>query len=126
MSTATAPANLSPAPTATTVNGGAKVERKGNVLVKWITTTDHKTIGYLYLITSFIYFCIGGVMALVIRAQLFTPGLDVRAARTSSTTSCSRCTARSCCCCSRRRCSPASPTSPCRCRSARRTWRSRV
>jgi len=76
MSTATAPANLSPAPT-TTVNGGAKVERKGNILVKWITTTDHKTIGYLYLITSFIYFCIGGVLALVMRAELFTPGLDV-------------------------------------------------
>jgi cytochrome c oxidase subunit 1 len=76
MSTATAPANLSPAPT-TTVNGGAKVERKGNILVKWITTTDHKTIGYLYLITSFIYFCIGGVLALVMRAELFTPGLDL-------------------------------------------------
>ena len=76
MSTATAPANLSPAPT-TTVNGGSKVERKGNILVKWITTTDHKTIGYLYLITSFIYFCIGGVLALVMRAELFTPGLDV-------------------------------------------------
>lgn len=52
-------------------------ERKGDVVVKWITTTDHKTIGYLYLITSFLYFCIGGVMALVIRAELFTPGLDL-------------------------------------------------
>ncbi len=79
MSTATAPETLSPAPTttATTVNGGSRVERKGNVLVRWITSTDHKTIGYLYLITSFIYFCIGGVLALVIRAELFTPGLDV-------------------------------------------------
>jgi cytochrome c oxidase subunit 1 len=77
MSTATAPAKLSPAPTTTTVNGGGKVERKGNVIVKWLTTTDHKTIGYLYLISSFIYFCIGGVLALVIRAELFTPGLDV-------------------------------------------------
>ncbi len=81
MSTATAPApaTLSPAPTTTetTVNGGSGVERKGNVLVRWITSTDHKTIGYLYLITSFIYFCIGGVLALVIRAELFTPGLDV-------------------------------------------------
>ncbi len=51
--------------------------RKGNIFVKWITTTDHKTIGYLYLITSFIWFCIGGVLALVIRVELFTPGLDV-------------------------------------------------
>jgi cytochrome c oxidase subunit I len=48
--------------------------RKGNVVVNWVTSTDHKTIGYLYLITSFIYFCLGGVMALVIRAQLFEPG----------------------------------------------------
>src|SRR3978361_167834 len=48
--------------------------RKGNVVINWITTTDHKTIGYLYLITSFLFFCLGGVMALVIRAQLFEPG----------------------------------------------------
>jgi len=53
------------------------VERKGNVLVNWITSTDHKTIGYMYLITSFFYFLLGGVMALVIRAQLFEPGLSV-------------------------------------------------
>jgi len=53
------------------------VVRTGNVLVSWITSTDHKTIGYMYLISSFIYFCIGGVMALIIRAQLFAPGLDI-------------------------------------------------
>ncbi|TQL48132.1 cytochrome c oxidase subunit 1 [Homoserinimonas aerilata] len=51
--------------------------RKGNVLVNWITSTDHKTIGYMYLISSVVYFCIGGVMALIIRAQLFAPGLDL-------------------------------------------------
>jgi cytochrome c oxidase subunit 1 len=53
------------------------VERKGNVLVNWITSTDHKTIGYMYLIASFLFFCIGGVMALIIRAQLFEPGLSI-------------------------------------------------
>jgi cytochrome c oxidase subunit I len=52
-------------------------EGKGNVLVKWITTTDHKTIGYLYLISSFLFFLIAGVMALLIRAQLFAPGLEI-------------------------------------------------
>ncbi|MCU1509788.1 MAG: ctaD [Glaciihabitans sp.] len=62
---------------ASTTLGARKVDRKGNVFVSWMTSTDHKTIGYLYLITSFIYFCLGGVMALVIRAELFTPGLDV-------------------------------------------------
>jgi len=57
------------------------VRRKGNVFVGWITTTDHKTIGYMYLITSFAYFLIGGVMALVIRAQLFAPGLEIVATK---------------------------------------------
>lgn len=52
-------------------------ERKGNILVKWITSTDHKTIGYMYLIGSFVFFLIAGVMALLIRAQLFAPGLEV-------------------------------------------------
>jgi cytochrome c oxidase subunit 1 len=57
------------------------VRRKGNVFVGWITTTDHKTIGYMYLITSFLYFLIAGVMALVIRAQLFAPGLEIVASK---------------------------------------------
>ena len=57
------------------------VRRKGNVFVGWLTTTDHKTIGYMYLITSFVYFLIGGVMALVIRAQLFAPGLEIVATK---------------------------------------------
>ena len=64
-------------PTSTQNPISVTAERKGNVLVKWITSTDHKTIGYMYLITSFIYFAIGGVMALLIRAQLFAPGLEV-------------------------------------------------
>jgi cytochrome c oxidase subunit 1 len=59
----------------------ASVARKGNLFVDWLTTTDHKKIGYLYLITSFIYFLIGGVMALVIRAQLFAPGLEIVATK---------------------------------------------
>jgi len=54
---------------------------KGNILVSWITTTDHKKIGYMYLITSFLYFLLGGVMALVIRAQLFEPGLQIVATK---------------------------------------------
>jgi cytochrome c oxidase subunit 1 len=76
--TAPAPAaTTAPAPKANPVFGANKVERKGNILVNYITSTDHKTIGYMYLVTSFIYFLIGGVMALIIRAQLFEPGLQV-------------------------------------------------
>ena len=61
--------------------GTSRVGTKGNVLVSWLTTTDHKKIGYLYLITSFLYFCIGGVMALIMRAQLFEPGLQLVATK---------------------------------------------
>jgi cytochrome c oxidase subunit 1 len=59
----------------------SKVGRKGNIIVRWATSTDHKTIGYLYLITSFLYFLLAGIMALVIRAQLFEPGLQVVATK---------------------------------------------
>ena len=50
---------------------------KGQIAVKWLTTTDHKVIGHLYIITSFIFFLIGGVMALLIRAELARPGLQI-------------------------------------------------
>ena len=54
---------------------------KGNIFVSWITSTDHKVVGYMYLISSFVFFLIGGVMALLIRAQLFAPGLEVIATK---------------------------------------------
>ncbi|MEN9603403.1 MAG: hypothetical protein RLZZ06_587 [Actinomycetota bacterium] len=63
--------------TATANAISTRKKSKGELVVDWITTTDHKKIGYLYLITSFIYFLIGGVMALLIRAQLFAPGLNI-------------------------------------------------
>src|SRR5690242_21426107 len=50
---------------------------KGQTVVKWVTTTDHKVIGNLYFITSFIFFVIGGILALLIRTELFDPGLQV-------------------------------------------------
>lgn len=46
-------------------------------LMRWITTTNHKDIGTMYLIFSFVMFLAGGVMALTIRAELFQPGLQV-------------------------------------------------
>ncbi len=49
----------------------------GSTVVKWVTTTDHKVIGNLYFITAFVWFIIGGLMALVIRAELMAPGLQV-------------------------------------------------
>ena len=46
-------------------------------LMRWVTTTNHKDIGTLYLWFSFIMFFIGGAMALVIRTELFQPGLQI-------------------------------------------------
>ena len=49
----------------------------GRSIIKVITSTDHKTIGYMYLVTSFGFFMFGGVLALLMRAELFQPGLQV-------------------------------------------------
>ncbi len=45
-------------------------------LMRWITTTNHKDIGTMYLVFAFIAFLIGGAMSGVIRAELFKPGLQ--------------------------------------------------
>ncbi len=49
---------------------------KGKMIRKLLTTTDHKTIGHMYLVTSFAWFLIGGILALFIRAELTRPGLQ--------------------------------------------------
>jgi cytochrome c oxidase subunit I len=41
---------------------------------RWITTTDHKDIGILYIFTGMVFFFIGGLEALMIRTQLAQPG----------------------------------------------------
>jgi cytochrome c oxidase subunit 1 len=64
---------------ATTVETPTPVRRraKGATVVRWLTTTDHKVIGHLYLITSMVFFAVGGLLALLIRLELFEPGLQV-------------------------------------------------
>ena len=39
--------------------------------------TDHKVIGIQYLVTTFVFFLIGGVLAMLIRAELITPDLNL-------------------------------------------------
>ena len=49
----------------------------GRVIVSRLIPTDHKTIGYMHLIATFGFFCAGGVMALLIRVELFDPGMRI-------------------------------------------------
>ncbi len=54
----------------------ARKKPLGRKIANWLTSTDHKVIGNLYLVTSFTFFIIAGAMALVIRAELAQPGLQ--------------------------------------------------
>ena len=49
-------------------------------VLAFLTTTDHKRIGIAYLVTSFAFFLLGGALAMVIRAELAEPGLQVTSA----------------------------------------------
>ncbi len=41
--------------------------------LSWLTTTDHKKIGILYLFATFLFFILGGIEALIMRLQLAQP-----------------------------------------------------
>src|SRR5262252_8890655 len=48
----------------------------------WLTTTDHKLIGIMYMTTGVLSFVIGGVLALIMRLQLSAPNQHVVDAET--------------------------------------------
>jgi cytochrome c oxidase subunit I len=50
-----------------------RAEREPRGWTSWITTTDHKRIGIMYMVTTFLFFCLGGTEALLIRLQLGAP-----------------------------------------------------
>ncbi len=54
-----------------------RARRPGGTVVRWMTTTDHKTIGHLYLITSFAFFLFAGLLAMIMRAELARPGTQL-------------------------------------------------
>jgi cytochrome c oxidase subunit I len=47
--------------------------RKTKRWVDWVLTTDHKKIGIMYLVLTGVFFCMGGVEALMMRTQLSVP-----------------------------------------------------
>lgn len=52
-------------------------DHKQGFLQRWVFTTNHKDIGTLYLVWALLMFFVGGAMAMIIRAELFQPGLQV-------------------------------------------------
>jgi cytochrome c oxidase subunit 1 len=54
----------------------AAVPAKGSRLTSLLRTTDHKTIGLMYMVTSFAFFMVGGLMAMLMRGELAQPGLQ--------------------------------------------------
>src|SRR6266567_5762414 len=51
---------------------GARFD-KNRGITSWLTTVDHKKIGIMYLYTTFFFFVVGGIMALLVRVQLAEP-----------------------------------------------------
>ena len=56
------------------VRGLERVWESAHDEAGWVTTTDHKKIGARYIATAFVFFILGGIEALVMRAQLALPG----------------------------------------------------
>src|SRR5260370_887381 len=48
----------------------------------WLTTTDHKLIGIMYMVTGILSFLIGGILVLIVRLQLSQPNLKLVDAET--------------------------------------------
>ena len=59
---------------------------RGSIVVeymhRWITTTDHKRIGIMYILSALLFLVIGGLEATMIRLQLMWPGLNIISANT--------------------------------------------
>jgi cytochrome c oxidase subunit 1 len=51
-------------------------DHKPSGIKRWLYTTNHKDIGTMYLVFALLMFFIGGTMAMVIRLELFQPGMQ--------------------------------------------------
>ena len=55
-------------------------EEGGKGIMSWVYTLDHKRIGLMYLVSVLVMFAVGGIMALLVRLELFTPGKTIMTA----------------------------------------------
>jgi cytochrome c oxidase subunit 1 len=61
---------------ATTTLGPRAEPYQRSWVLDWLTTVDHKKIGIMYIVNSFLFFFAAGILALVIRSELAVPGLQ--------------------------------------------------
>jgi cytochrome c oxidase subunit 1 len=54
--------------------GSRGISPQRHPIMQWLTTTDHKKIGIMYLVNSFFWFGVAGLLAVFIRAELAEPG----------------------------------------------------
>ena len=47
------------------------------MILRWLTTTDHKDVGIMYMVAAGTFFAVAGLMALLMRAELSQSGLQV-------------------------------------------------
>ncbi len=67
-------------PTNDSVEPSYLVAKKG--LLSWLITVDHKRIGLMYLVATLFFFLVAGLLAILLRTELFTPGQDFMSAQT--------------------------------------------
>jgi len=65
------------APGAAAAHATPRGHREPRGILRWVTSGDHKTIGIAYMVTAFVFYLIGGLMALGIRGQLAKPDLSL-------------------------------------------------
>jgi cytochrome c oxidase subunit 1 len=61
----------------TTLSPRATTYTMRSRVLEWLTTTDHKKIGIMYITTAYIFFLLAGLMALGIRTELAFPGTQI-------------------------------------------------
>jgi cytochrome c oxidase subunit 1 len=63
-----------PRPEAAPPGGEPHLVARQHPIMAWLTTTDHKKIGIMYLVNSFFWFAVAGTLALFMRTELAAPG----------------------------------------------------